>query len=140
MGHFKKIIYSDQKCRTLNRYFREKILFFLLLLFPLLCSTKKTQGNAVCAKKSASGSTTAFLAFGFPLLCFTNHSIMLFGKKVGTWVHLHQSFLQALCIVAIDVGGGRTHSHYSSLKYSPPQLRMMFPSFVLQKMSEHLLN
>ena len=118
----------------------EKFFCFFCFCFSL-CFVLLTSHKAMClAKKSASGSTTAFLAFGFPLLCFTNHSIMLFGKKVGTWVHLHQSFLQALCIVAIDVGGGRTHSHYSSLKYSPPQLRMMFPSFVLQKMSEHLLN
>ena len=53
----KKLYIPTRNVGHFNRYFREKILFFLLLLFPLLCSTKKTQGNAVCAKKSASGKS-----------------------------------------------------------------------------------
>ena len=34
------------------------------------------------------------------------------------------------------VDGGRYQSHCNFLKYSPTQLRMMLPSFALQKMSE----
>ena len=120
----KKIIYSDQKCGTFQQIFREKILVFLLLLFPLLCFTNKSQGNGVCAKKSASGSTTAFLVFGSPLVCFTNHSIMVFGQKVSIQVPHHQSFLRALCILAIETSlqncsqqVRRTHSSRLPFKF-----------------------
>ena len=51
----------------------------------------KAQNKYKENKTQKRGSTDS------PLLCFTNHSIMVFGK-----VHHHQSFLQALCILAIE--------------------------------------
>ena len=39
-----------------------------------------------------------------------------------------------------NVDGGRTQSHYSSIKYSPAQLRMMLPFFALQKMSGQVVS
>ena len=56
----------------------EKFFCFFCFCFSL-CFVLLTSHKAMClAKKSASASTTAFLAFGSPLLCFTNHSIMVF--------------------------------------------------------------
>ena len=80
-----------------NRYFREKKLLFLLLLFPLLCFTNKSQGNGVWQKSQHLGPPQLF----WPLvpLCFVLLTTQLW---CFIWVHHHQSFLQALCIVAIE--------------------------------------
>ena len=85
-----------------------------------LCSVLLTSHKAmVSGKKVSIWSTTAFLAFGSPLLSFTNHSIMVF--------HLGPSpsiIPPSLCILAIETSlqncsqqVRRTHSSRLPFKF-----------------------
>ena len=91
-----------------NRYFREKKLLFLLLLFPLLCFTNKSQGNGVWQKSQHLGPPQLF----WPLvpLCFLLITTQL-------W-----------CLAKKSASGSITINHSSKLVHfgnrdQPPELQ-----------------